>query len=240
MKPEHVIVWDLDGTLGQFTGMPVRDDSSEPITVLLRHGLADALRDLTSSGIMHTVLTLATPIYAEVVLRATGVRPFFCRVEGQGQRFKGDAAGIGTALGLSEEELPHRMLFIGDHPYNDAPTDRRVLFHFEPRALSRSAGDVACLVQYLLNAGQGSFQRGFQSLMGQPTWWDRLWARNSQQRQIEVEVPEVGYLGLAERNQDCPVICFVHPPQPAVEPTWHEVNPAELIAQVRNDLLGSA
>ena len=28
MKPEHVIVWDLDGTLGQFSGLPVRVGNS--------------------------------------------------------------------------------------------------------------------------------------------------------------------------------------------------------------------
>ena len=239
MKPETVIVWDLDGTLGHFSSMPIRE-SSERITVLLRHGLADALRDLSAAGIVHTVLTMATPLYAEMVLRGTGIRPFFRMVEGQGQRYKGDAAGIGTALGLSDEELPHRMLFIGDHPYNDAPRDRRVLFHFEPQAMSRSARDVAHLVFHLLNVGQGSFQRGFESLLGQPSWWNSLWSRKPESRLIEVDVPGVGRIGLAERAEDCSIIWFAQPPQSAVEPTRHDLLPSELLAEIRNDQSGSA
>jgi hypothetical protein len=237
VKPENVIVWDLDGTLGQFSSMPMRE-GGEPITVLLRHGLADALRDLSAAGVVHTVLTMATPLYAEMVLHGTGLRPFFRFVEGQGQRYKGDAAGIGAALGLSADDLPHRMLFIGDHPYNDAPKDRRVLFHFEPQAMARSARDVGRMVHHLLNVGQGSFQRGFESLMGQPSLWNRLWSRKPETRPIEVDVPGVGRLGLAERAEDCSVIWFAQPSQPPVEPTRHEILPSEVLAQIRNDLPG--
>jgi len=237
MKPETVIVWDLDGTLGLFSSLPAHDSSSEPITVLLRQGLANALRDLSAAGVVHTVLTLASPVYAEVVLRGTGLRSFFWRVEGQGQRYKGDAAGIGAALGLSAADLPHRMLFVGDHPCNDQPTDPRVLFHFEPQALARPAQQLARLIQHLLNQGQGSFQRGFESLLGQPSWWRRILGQKGQPRQTEVDVPEVGRVGLAERAEDCPVIWFAHSPQPPVEPSLHQLIPADLMKQVRHDLL---
>src|SRR5262249_31791755 len=149
LNTPYVIVWDLDLTLGDFSALSRQPDSVDPITVLVRPGLAETLRTLAAADFIHTVLTLATPLYAEIVLRGTGLRRLFERVEGLTQRLKGDAAGLGYALGIPEDERPHRMLFVGDHPLFDAPQDGRVLFHIEPHALSRPAADLARLVLHL-------------------------------------------------------------------------------------------
>src|SRR5262245_10675786 len=130
--PRYVIVWDLDNTLGEFTALHVQGECPSPVAVRVRPGLAGALRQLSEAGFVHTLLTLATPLYAEMVLRATGLRPFFSRVDGFGQRGKGDAAGLGNVFGLTAEQRPHRMIFIGDHPLFDEPRDPRVVFHLEP------------------------------------------------------------------------------------------------------------
>src|SRR5437763_1191128 len=94
LSARHVIVWDLDGTLGRFDALNGQGDSANPVTVRVRPHLREALEALSAAGFRHTLLTLATPLYAELVLHALGVRALFERVEGQGQRGKGDVAGI--------------------------------------------------------------------------------------------------------------------------------------------------
>src|SRR5205085_7437282 len=126
---------------GRCEALNGQGDSANPVTVRVRPHLREALEALSAAGFRHTLLTLATPLYAELVLHALGVRALFERVEGQGQRGKGDVAGIAAEMGIADEDLPHRMLFIGDHPLHDEPRDPRVLFHLEMFGLERSARD---------------------------------------------------------------------------------------------------
>src|SRR5439155_6694840 len=163
MAERYVLVWDLDGTLGDFEALrqfPLDGRLSEDLYVRVRAGLAAALAALAKEGFTHTLLTLATPRYAEIALRSAGLRECFDLVEGLGQRGKGDAAGIGEALGLPSEQRGDRMLFVGDHPLFDAPRDPRVVFHLEPHALLRGAGDLAALVLHLRGQGDGSLRSG--------------------------------------------------------------------------------
>jgi hypothetical protein len=234
----HVIVWDLDRTLGDFSALRQQGESPDPVTVHVRHGLHQALRSLTESGFVHTLLTLATPLYAEIVLRGTGLRPHFALVEGLGQRDKGDAAGIAADLGIAPDERTHRMLFVGDHPLFDEPRDTGVLFHLEPCGLARPAADLARLVLHLRAAGGGSLRHGF-DVLGRPAWWHRFWpphARRAPGALLRRSVPGVGELVLVARAGACPVIGFADAPDPPAAPAEHSFVPAELLAQVEAEL----
>jgi hypothetical protein len=236
LSGHHVIVWDLDLTLGDFSALNHHAEGSGPITVLVRPGIADVLRTLTEAGFLHTVLTLATPLYAETSLRATGLREFFERVEGLGQRTKGDAVGIGDCLGIAARDRPHRMLFVGDHPLFDAPQDPRVVFHLEPFALARPAEELLRLVMHLRDAGSGSLRRGFDRTAAVRSGW-RKWlpfgARvpvNQPVRRSLAGVGDVLFLACAER---CPVVGFENRPVGDVPATACRFVPEEVMAPIR-------
>src|SRR5262249_61171550 len=122
------------------------------------------LKRLSAAGFVHTILTVAMKRYADVVLHGTGLAGYFARVEGRGERPKGDAAGIAAAFGIPEGQRPHRMLFVGDRLAFDQPADARIVFHLELFALSRAAADFARLVEHLRDLGGGSLRRGFDHL----------------------------------------------------------------------------
>ena len=208
MSGPHVIVWDLDGTLGEFSGLNGLGESVEPVSVRLRPGLEAALRQLSAAGFVHTLLTLATPLYAELALRGTGLRPLFTRVEGLGQRHKGDAAGVAQAMGMTEEERPHRLLFVGDHPWSDSPQDPRVVFHLEPLALIRPADELVRLVLHLRDLGAGSLRHGFDCLRSQ-SWRRWLWPwGEAAGRPVYRRVAGLGRVVLVQRPDEAPVIGF--------------------------------
>jgi hypothetical protein len=223
----YVIVWDLDGTLGDFSALLNHRNSTEPVTLRVRPGLADALRTLADAGFVHTLLTLATPRYAELALAGAGLRSFFTRVEGVGQRDKGDAAGVGGALGLSEEDRPHRMLFVGDHPHYDEPRDRRVVFHLEFCALSRPACELQNLILNLRDGGNGSIRGGFDRLLRQVPWWRRLWRRPRPGTPLPRSVPGVGDVVLFDRADGCPVVGFRDAPAASAKASEHRFVPAD-------------
>jgi hypothetical protein len=230
----YVIVWDLDLTLGDFSALSQQPGGAAPITVRVRPGLAEALRTLSEAGFLHTVLTLATPLYAEIVLRAAGLRQFFTRVEGLTQRAKGDAEGIAAELGIAESARPHRMLFVGDHPLFDAPQDWRVLFHLEPHALTRPADELTRLVLHLRDSGGGSLREGFDRLVGQRRWWQRLWPvrRAAGDKPLQRSLAGIGDLMLLACAERCHVIGFCKKPAPGETPAEHSFVPAEVMAQV--------
>jgi hypothetical protein len=239
LSASHVIVWDLDGTLGRFDSLNGLGDSPNPVTIQVRPHLREALEGLIELGFRHVLLTLATPLYAELVLHALGVRQLFDRVEGQGQRGKGDAAGLGTELCIGEEERPHRMLFIGDHPHNDEPRDPRVLFHLEMYGLERSARDLVSLARVLLDLGKGSLLKGFHEIARRRPWWARLWPGRVPLRPNRPErrlVTGLGPLLLMRRSQDCPVIAFARPPEPAVATEQLSFIPVDFAERVRAGL----
>jgi hypothetical protein len=232
----HVIVWDLDLTLGDFSALHHHNEGQGPVTVTIRPGMAETLRELVAAGFVHTVLTLATPLYAETALRATGLREFFGRVEGVGQRDKGDAAGIGGALGIPQSDRPHRMMFVGDHPLFDAPQDPRVLFHLEPFALARPAGELLRLVLHLRDTGDGSFRRGFERTADQRTGWRRWWpfgARVPVNQPMRRSLPGVGDLLLLACEDRCPVVGFENRPSAEIVPTEFRFVPEEVMAPIR-------
>jgi hypothetical protein len=227
MSARYVLVWDLDGTLGNFEALrrfPLDGPLTEELRIQVRPGLASALAALMKEGFTHTLLTLATPRYAEIALRSAGLRDCFELVEGLGQRGKGDAEGVGAALGLPPEERGDRMLFVGDHPLYDAPRDPRVLFHLEPHALLRSAADVVSLVLHLRARGDGSLRAGFDRVVGRAPWWRRLLRRSGPiPEPVQRTVEGLGELVLVPRPGDCPVIAFAGPPESLGEPTVHAV-----------------
>ena len=137
MSAPYLIVWDLDETLGTFTTIADAPGAGQEATVHLRPGIREAIERLMGEDFIHCVLTLAMPAYAEAALRGTGLRELFLDVAGRGQRPKGDASGLAELFGIPKAQMPERMLFIGDHPWLDPPTDPRVVFHLETRALRR-------------------------------------------------------------------------------------------------------
>jgi hypothetical protein len=197
--PAHLIVWDLDRTLGVFDGLEhVRDPGLE-ISVLLRPGIDAALCELSRAGFAHSVLTLATPDYAELALRGTGLRHHFLEVACQGQRPKGDAEGIAATFGLPFDELGDRLLFVGDHVLLDVPQDPRVVFHLEAYALRRPAAELVALVLALRERGKGSIRAGF----------DAIAAGSSLEGELgRATVEGAGRLLLLARTTACPVLAF--------------------------------
>jgi len=193
----YVVVWDLDRTLGLFDPL-ASAPPNEAVTVYLREGIAQALEQLSAMGFTHTVLTLASPRYADIALRGTGLRDHFVEVSGVGERAKGDAEGIGDKLGIAGDERGDRMFFVGDHPIFDAPQDARVVFHLEPNALHRRAQSVVSLVGTLRELGSGSLRAGFDAMLG-----DRTGVKAH-----HIAHDGVGDLLLIPRTQQCPVICF--------------------------------
>ena len=199
MPSPFVIVWDLDHTLGAFDtleGAQPRD----PVTVELRPGIDEALTQLSQEGFSHTVLTLATPTYAEIALRGTGLRDHFIEVAGAGQRNKGDVEGIAHLLDMKLSDCPHHMLFVGDHPLMDAPRGGGgVVFHVELDALSRPADDLLALVLALRDSGDGSLARGFDALARQGEPADGM-------RRLALD--GVGRLLLMPSEHNPPVVAF--------------------------------
>ena len=239
MSRPYVIVWDLDGTIGDFDALHRQGECADPISVRVRPHLAETLQALANEGFVHTVLTRATPLYAEVALRVSGLRHFFVRVEGQGQRDKGDAAGLAKELGIPESELPHRMFFVGDLPVFDEPQDPRVLFHLEPCFRERSARELERLVLHLRQLGDGSLRTGF-DLLGNPIrWWQwviPLTPKMPVGKPVRCVVPDVGQLILMIRNDGCPIVLFENPADPPAEPLAYHFVPAELVPQVRAEM----
>jgi hypothetical protein len=227
----YVIVWDLDGTLGEFGALERSADAGESVRLQVRAGLAEALRDLRAAGFVHTLLTVASHRYAEMVLQGTGLAPYFDRVEGRGERGKGDAAGIGTLLGLPESAWPDQMLFVGDRLMFDEPQDRRILFHLELCALMRSAEDLRRLVLHLRERGGGSLRRGFDQLGSERAGWRKFWPWSvplPPGKPVRRSVAGVGDLVLAARADGCPVIGFEKPPEPPCPAAECTVVPGEL------------
>jgi hypothetical protein len=221
----YVLVWDLDRTLGLFDSLD-RAQHSTNVTVMLRPGIALALEALSRAGFVHTVLTLATPIYAQLALHGTGLHHRFEEVAGAGQRPKGDVAGIAKRFGIPEAQRGERMLFIGDHPLFDAPTDRSVVFHLELRALWRDAAKLTDLVLALRDEGKGSLREGY----------DRLLERSSGAPLRRVAHDRAGPLILLPRQDECPVVVFDDGDEPTPNPRGTPItfDPRDVAARLQS------
>jgi len=230
----YLLVWDLDGTLGDFESLEEDWVSASPVRLRVRPGLAEALHDLGRAGFVHTLLTTAAPAYAEVALRGTGLRDFFARVECRGQRLKGDAVGVAAAFDIPPPDLPRRVLFVGDRLAFDEPDHPEVVFHLEPNALARPAPQLARLVEHLRAAGGGSIREGFRRIGRGPRWWALLRMRLSMRvgETVQRRVAGVGRLLLLERAGECPVIGFGEPPAEQATAHEYEVIPAQLAADL--------
>jgi hypothetical protein len=229
MGKPHVIVWDLDGTLGDFYALEKICDGNSSVTVRTRPGLARTLEALCQGGFVHTLLTMAAPLYAEYALRGTGLREYFGRVEGHGQRRKGDVAGVARFFDISEAEAPAHMLFVGDRMVFDEPDHPEVVFHLEPSALTRPAQELERLVMYLRATGNGSIRQGFRTLGLGVRQWYRLWRRPSLplDKPVQRHVNGLGRLVFLERQGACPVIGYERAPAPAATAEQHCFVPAQ-------------
>lgn len=202
--PAFILVWDLDDTLGNFHVLTEMRRWGERATVHLRPGIAATLERLSAEGFVHTVLTLASPAYAELALRGTGLRHHFAEVACAGQRQKGDVEGIAGVFGMAPKECPHRMLFVGDHPLYDPPRSPGVVFHLEVRALERPAGAVQDLVLALREQGGGSLRGGFDALLSRGV----IESVEPGVQLRRVDHPGLDPLLLLTRDHGCPVVLF--------------------------------
>jgi hypothetical protein len=227
----YVIVWDLDGTVGDFYALEKKCDGDTEVTVTTRPGLAGALRALRQAGFAHSLLTRATPVYAEIALRGTGLRDLFERVECPGQRRKGDAAGVAAAFGIPAEKMKDRMIFVGDRMVFDEPDDPAVVFHLEPVGLTRPAVQLERLVLGLRDAGGGSLREGFLAVgRGARKWYRPFRPRSLPAgRPLRRVVPGLGAILLLEREGECPVIGYEERPDPPVKPDEHRIVPASVM-----------
>ncbi len=234
MGRRSLIVWDLDDTLGDFRALEGARAADAPVRIRSRPGIAGSLRALGRAGFDHAVLTTAAPLYAEVALRGAGLREFFARVEGRGQRRKGDAAGVAAGFGIAPCELADRVLFVGDRLDFDEPDDPEVVFHLEPWALTRPAAELTRLVLHLRRAGRGSIRDGFRRFgQGAGSW--RVWKRRPPMpvgQAVLRRADGLGPLALLERAGACPVVGFAEPPAAGAVAGEHEVIPSRVAAEV--------
>jgi hypothetical protein len=215
-----VLVWDLDKTLGFFEPLYKSWDRDQPVTIQFRPGIIDTLENLNKQGFTHRLLTLASLPAAQMVLGAAGIRDLFVAIEGIGNRGKGDVSGIGRAHNLTEKQWPHNMLFIGDHPFNDAPVDLRVVFHLEIHALSRPAKQLESLILQLRERGHGSIRRGFDAIEGGSKKWWPFWKRQSYHSNKPTlrQLPGIEPLALMNGPKICPIIAFERAPEEPQKP----------------------
>jgi hypothetical protein len=231
----HVIVWDLDGTLGDFTELERQPKSIEPICLQLRPGLDKALRQLSAAGFIHTVLTVATKPYADLVLHGTGLADHFALVEGRSERPKGDAAGIAAHFGIAEADRPHGMFFVGDRLMFDQPADPQIVFHLELWALTRPAEELARLLLHLRDLGNGSVRQGFDRIGRNRIGWRRYWPWSEAMpvdKPVRRTLPRVAPLLFLARTEDCPVIGFEKPPEPESAPEECRMIPTDVEARL--------
>lgn len=228
MSFRYLIVWDLDGTLGEFSALENRILSNEPIRITTRPGLQQSLKSLTEAGFGHTVLTMATKTYADLALSGSQLIDHFQRVEGIGQRNKGDVEGIAKAFDIPMSEAPDRMIFVGDRMIFDEPRHRDVLFHLEPAALAQPADRLEKLLLHLRETGSGSLRQGFRKLsLGEPRWYHRWFKQKvTVDKPIRRQIDELGSIVLIERSDACPVVGFEHPVTTPVTTQEHSIVPA--------------
>jgi hypothetical protein len=235
LEQPYVIVWDLDGTLGEFAEVERLAHSVDPVRLWLRPGLEAALKGLSTAGFRHTVLTVATLPYARLVLHGTGLAGYFDCIEGRDQRPKGDAAGIAAELGIAEAQRPHRMLFIGDRMVFDEPADPGVIFHLELHSLTRPADEFARLVVGLRELGGGSLRQGFDRLGGAAKGWRRFLPRASSMpvnHPVQLTLADLPPLLLLARLRECSVVGFEQPPPPGQAMDERTIVPAEVARQL--------
>jgi hypothetical protein len=175
-------------------------------------------------------LTMATPEYADLALRGTGLREYFERVEGQGQRRKGDVAGLASVFGIPPAEAPSQILFVGDRLVFDEPDDPEVVFHFEPFALARPADQLERLVVHLRTAGNGSLREGFRKIGLGARKWYQLRPRPPLPvgKPCQRYVRGLGSLILCERQNECPIIGYEETPPPGTNAEEHCFVPAQV------------
>lgn len=228
----HIIVWDLDDTIGDFHALEDNCESNSVVSVFTRPGLITTLETLRQLGFINSLLTMATSVYAEIALWGTGLYDLFDRIECRGQRRKGDVEGIATAFGIDTKDCPHQIIFIGDKMVFDEPDNPNVVFHLEPFAMNRPAIELQHLILYLRAVGNGSFREGFSAILRENRKWYRFFRPIStpMDKPIIRSVPTVGELVLMERNNACPVIGFYKFPNRGNTPDEHKIIPIAVLA----------
>ena len=230
--PPYIVVWDLDDTLGNFEALSGKSDASDKVTVYLRPGIEGALCELMRNDFKHVLLTLATRTYAELALRGTGLRDAFSCVEGSGERTKGDVQGIAKSFNLPTEEQPHRMIFVGNHPIFDRPQDSRIVFHFEPHALTRSANELVNLLICLRETGNGSIRQGFNKLRYRSNrWYLRLMmkVKPNDQDLTRRKLPTGEEVLLVEHPDGEATVAFSESPDRIESSSAHEFVPSKIL-----------
>lgn len=166
------IFWDLDGTV-------VLDGMHERAS-MLRYGMNDLLGELRAGGFKHVITTNATKDYAEQALTRTGVRDHFANLYGRetttpefgtfGKSYRSVAEQEGYG---EEQDIRDHVLIIGDSK-GDHPQDANpVVIRLGQRMGQLDALVFREIIVALLEKGEGSFHKGFDSLYTQAQHTDR-------------------------------------------------------------------
>ncbi len=178
---ERVICWDLDGTLGDFSSLPLKMAMDKegippmhrvPLPPLrVQADIAYTLDRLAAAGFAHFLTTGATRDHAEEVLRIADIRArfraLFTREDGiyhkreWGKRYR----VVADAMGWTDEwDMRGRMAVVADRR-QDVPCDvEGVVFVRDHALMTYSAALYEPVFRTLLEAGGGNMAAGFDAL----------------------------------------------------------------------------
>ena len=175
--PKHLVCWDLDNTLGHFdpfsNEMQGRTRWKDDPDAYLTYGIEDVLAEFSeANGYIAVVTTSARHDYAEYALERAGIRRHFANVYARdvmAPDYEATHQYVGKQYEdvaweqIPYDEYPDRMVVIGDM-YEDNPIDMRDLVHIYSPGYVFDAIVIREALVALLEAGEGSFKKGFDAL----------------------------------------------------------------------------
>jgi len=180
--PTKLICWDMDETLGHFRGIAhaLRGEEAppSPYPIGIRCNIAAVLEQMYEEGFVHFITTGGGLNYAGLILELTGLDVYFAEVLADDALYTPEELETNTyerkrygfALDLmefSEERAKSDMIIIGDL-HKDAPYDLDgVVFIEHESGFLYDAHLSYLLIHAFLEAGDGSFNKGFNALYRQ-------------------------------------------------------------------------
>jgi hypothetical protein len=125
-RPQKVICWDLDETIGSF-----RDYSDMRLT----RGIRPLIEELSRDGIRNVITTAALKEHAEFVLDYFSLGSLFSGIFDRDaicdQNYNKSYGKVAEALGIGKADAEHRMIVIGNM-MRDSPADLDLVFFYHP------------------------------------------------------------------------------------------------------------
>jgi hypothetical protein len=213
------ILWDLDDTIGNFSGIRLRTpEAASPIQ--LRYGIRDLLTEFSEdAGYCHYITSSAGTSYVNEALNRAYLHEKFARTFGNdtvkqtidGKHYRP------VAKGFSEEEMQSRMIVIGDSD-RDKPVDVGGMVFIE---LGNPEEPIEALVireivTTILDEGDGSFRDGYEKLYSRAEPVRKADRQHAERRRLNIGNDiefAMEYRQAAEIDnpnlQNIPVICNI-------------------------------